>query len=411
MKDRLVKELGHRFIILAEIGRGAFSRVFECINLFSHKTVALKVIKKYRQSPKQLLLSIQEAKILEKLNHPNIVRFFALHQTDSFLALEMENLKEKSLHELLATNRLLTEEEASLIMKSIFAGVSYLHKVHIIHRDLKPENIVFANKDLNSLKIADFGLSVEFHTGEVLNSQAGTIIYMAPEVINHFNYSESADIWSCGIILYKVLSNSHPLFISGDTSSSYIAKIQRNHWEIPESFTALAKDLFLRCVNSNPIERYSANLALKHPWITRNECKIPATHIEQIRMHQDSLKIKTIFRALLSLVTLSATSKPIQHRMHIDLEHCEKTIESEFSPNEIKIRAINKFFKRSERPRNKRFTGKILRREIHENLAGDTRGVSLKITKSGALVNKNMYYKLKLVAPLTKQILPLSADR
>ena len=411
MKDKLVKELGNKFIILAEIGKGAFSRVFECINLFSHKTVALKVITKCKQNPKQLQLSVQEAKILERLNHPNIVKFFALHQTESFLALEMENLKEKSLDELLATNRILTEEEASLIMKNLLSGVSYLHKVHIIHRDLKPENIVFASKDLNSLKIADFGLSVEFHTGEKLNTQAGTIIYMAPEVINQCNYSESADIWSCGIILYKILANSHPLFIPGESSSSYIEKIHRNHWEIPANFTQLARDLFFRCVNQNPIERYSANLALKHPWITRSDCKIPVTHIEQIRMHQDSLKIKTIFRTLLCLAKLSFKSKPVRHRIQICIEHCENTVESEHSPSEIKLRTINKLFKRSGGSRKGRMTEKVLSREALDHLAGNNKGMPLKISKSGAVLNTNKYCKLALLSPLTKKIMPLSADR
>ena len=193
MKEKLVREIDHKFIILSQLGTGAFSKVYECINTTTHQTVALKVIKKNKQNPKLLSFTIRESKILEKLDHPNVVKFHALHHTDSFLILEMEYLQEKSLADLLL-KRALTEEEASTIMKTIFKAVSYLHKVHIIHRDLKPENIIFQNTDLSSLKIADFGLSSEFKLGEKLDTQTGTVIYMAPELLHQCKYNESADI-------------------------------------------------------------------------------------------------------------------------------------------------------------------------------------------------------------------------
>lgn len=308
MKDKFVNDVGDHFIVLSVLGQGAFGKVYECINIHTHKTVALKVIRKYKLTAKQLSFAEQEARILQKLNHPNIVKLFALYHTPSFLIIEMEYLKEKSLAHLVA-NRRLNEAESSIIIKTIFQAVHYLHKAHVIHRDLKPENIIFATKELDSLKIADFGLSTEFELGERLETRVGTLIYMAPELLTAKRYTESADIWSCGIILFSVLCGVHPLYKSGDTYDSFVFKLKKLAWEYPETISSLAKDLFLRCVKPNPIERYSASLALNHPWVTRNEGKIPITHIEEIRIHQDRLKMKVLCLAALCLAALNKERK------------------------------------------------------------------------------------------------------
>lgn len=311
MKEKFVIEIGHRFIILSQLGRGAFGKVYECINVHTHKTVALKVMRKYKLTTKQLSFAEQECKILQKLNHPNIVKLFALYHTESFLLIEMEYLKEHTLAEYLSNHRL-TEDQSSTIMQTIFMAVSYMHKLKIVHRDLKPENIIFATKDLKSLKIADFGLSTEIELGEKLDSQAGTCIYMAPEQLYNRKYCETADIWSCGIILYKLLTGQHPLYTQGDSFEIFRAKLNNIHWKFPKSITDLGKDLFLRCVKINPIERYSASLALNHPWITHSNNRIPITHLEEIREHQDKLKAKVfcLTALLLSAFSIGSLRQP-----------------------------------------------------------------------------------------------------
>jgi Serine/threonine protein kinase len=139
------------------------------------------------------MFSIQESELLSRLDHPNIVKFLAMHHTESFLILEMELLKGGSLAYLLSS-RTLTELEAASIMKQIFQGVCYLHKVQVLHRDLKPENIMFQDVDLCNVKITDFGLSTEYNLEERLQSRSGTMAYMAPEQVLQKQYSEPVDI-------------------------------------------------------------------------------------------------------------------------------------------------------------------------------------------------------------------------
>ena len=77
-------------------------------------------------------------------------------------------------------------------MKGVFKAVKYIHDLNIVHRDLKPENILIQNElDLNSIKIADFGLSATFAEGnKTLSKQCGTVLYMAPEYFTAKIYSK-----------------------------------------------------------------------------------------------------------------------------------------------------------------------------------------------------------------------------
>jgi calcium-dependent protein kinase len=83
-----------------------------------------------------------------------------------------------------------------------------MHKRNVVHRDLKPENILIDHES-QTLKIADFGTAVFFDPNKKLKDLVGTPYYMAPEVING-NYDEKCDVWSCGVILYILLSGSPP---------------------------------------------------------------------------------------------------------------------------------------------------------------------------------------------------------
>lgn len=107
----------------------------------------------------------------------------------------------------------LSEVEAAHIMKQIFSAVYYCHKNKIVHRDLKPENILYLNDSSDApLKIIDFGTSKTFMPNEIMNQKFGTPYYIAPEVLKK-HYDEKCDIWSCGVILYLMLSGKPPFVV------------------------------------------------------------------------------------------------------------------------------------------------------------------------------------------------------
>ena len=96
----------------------------------------------------------------------------------------MELIRGGTLFKYIQKREILSDEEASMLIKSILMGVEHVHSKNIVHRDLKPENILIDDvNDITSIKLADFGLSgsIRFNLIYSLNERMGTLIYMAPE--------------------------------------------------------------------------------------------------------------------------------------------------------------------------------------------------------------------------------------
>lgn len=305
---QLLSEASHFYKVSKVLGKGAFGVVYECISKKTGEELAVKVIRKRHFSEKQISHCLQEADLLSTLHHPNIVKYHGAQVTESFIFLEMELLKGGSLKELIHQGSL-PEKNCAKIMKYLFSAVAYLHRQNVLHRDIKPDNIMFGNsKDSSSLKITDFGLSTKFSIEQQCKDKAGTCIYMAPEQLLEGSLNIGVDIWSCGIILYEIITSEHPLY-SNQTSSAYLQKLKNINWKFPPSFPELAKSLFLKCTEKLPIERYSAELALQHPWITSKNTRITRTHLQQVREYQDNFKMKTIAKAALLISLVCSENK------------------------------------------------------------------------------------------------------
>lgn len=82
--------------------------------------------------------------------------------------------------------------------------------------------------------------------------------------------------------MFTLLTGYHPLYVKGDNKQSYIRKLKNPVWKFPPHFSPLAQTLFLKLVKINPLERYAASEALKHPWITRNSGPIPLSYADSI---------------------------------------------------------------------------------------------------------------------------------
>jgi serine/threonine protein kinase len=146
-----------------KMGEGGFSEVYRATFIPTDEEMAVKILKENRWTEQIIEMFKQEAELLARLNHPNVVKVYHLIKLNNVCYMGMEMLRGGSLQSLIKSkftkNLKFSDKEASRLMKGILAGVQYIHANDIIHRDLKPQNILIGNlKDLTTVKLIDFGL-------------------------------------------------------------------------------------------------------------------------------------------------------------------------------------------------------------------------------------------------------------
>ena len=271
-KDEAPDELESKFNIIKSIASGSFGTVIQAVEKSTNREVAVKVINKSGARPSLISKMKEEISILKQLKHENIVQFFGYIETNSKLYIIMEFIKSGTLSHWIKTHiEHITEEQAAIIIGRLLSAVEYLHLKQICHRDIKPENIMLNNyNDLTSLKLIDFGLSAQHFDSFENSDYCGTLLYMAPEQIEKKLYSKTVDIWSIGVIMFMLLNQGkHPFYIKGDKRKGYIQKLKNTKITLFNKCSPMAEVLLRKLLEPNPSWRYTADKAIKHPWITR----------------------------------------------------------------------------------------------------------------------------------------------
>ena len=181
-----------------------------CVHRETGVQRAVKVLRKSNMDEDEKKMLFNEIHILKNLDHPNIVKMYESFEDEKRYYIVTEICKGGELFDEIIARGKFTEKDAAVLMKQVLSCVNYCHKNNIVHRDLKPENVLLeANKDFDQIKIIDFGTSLQFDPSKFLDEKLGTPYYIAPEVLNK-KYNEKCDIWSCGVILYIILSGVPP---------------------------------------------------------------------------------------------------------------------------------------------------------------------------------------------------------
>jgi serine/threonine protein kinase len=149
----------------------------------------------------------------------------------------------------------LTLTSKTIIIGGIVIGMYFVHCGGIIHRDLKPANVLL-DPISHYPKIADFGLSRQEEVNSTMTGGQGTPLYMAPEIINGDRYSNKADVFSFGVLLYEIVTGKQPLQNSGGSAFRLFAKVTAGSREtIPDTVEHLTAGLISRCWDANPDDR------------------------------------------------------------------------------------------------------------------------------------------------------------
>ena len=160
----------------------------------------------------------------------------------------------------------LPEDEAIYIFRQIVSALLYCHRLLICHRDLKPENILLNQADL-TVKLIDFGMAALQPEGRLLSTPCGSPHYAAPEVVSSKPYDGTqADVWSCGVILYVMLTGTTPYNYSPDGDIRVLFRdIARAKYWMPPDLSIEAKNLIRRIFVPDPRRRITMDGIWDHP--------------------------------------------------------------------------------------------------------------------------------------------------
>jgi tRNA A-37 threonylcarbamoyl transferase component Bud32 len=236
------------------IGRGAFSIVYGGIHAGLNMPVTIKMMKHDLAMNPEFLQSFKnEAKVIAKLNHENIVQVYDIEERYRTVFIIMERLTGNTLDILLRSVGKLPPQRATHFLIQICEGLQYAHQHGIVHQDIKPANIFVLPDD--KVKILDFGLACPFGSENFLR---GTPFYMSPEQVQCFPVDQRSDIYSLGLVVYEMLTGKRPF----DEDNQWKVMEMRANQEIPDpaveipDLPATLRDFILKACSRDPSGRY-----------------------------------------------------------------------------------------------------------------------------------------------------------
>lgn len=214
------------FQLTALLGEGGMAVVFRGENALDPGMVrAIKVVRPHlAERPEFVRRFADEARALDRLNHPNVVRFHGFRRDQGWLAMELELLEGRALSDAMPRDGRVDPRVATRAVWLAAEGVAAAHALGIVHRDIKPENIFLTKQE--EVKVLDFGLArvVDLldrdSRATVAGQVPGTPAYMPPEVCDGADPDARADVYALGMTLYEVLLGHHPFRLPGQPAPS-----------------------------------------------------------------------------------------------------------------------------------------------------------------------------------------------
>ncbi|KAI8093540.1 putative camp-dependent protein kinase [Halteromyces radiatus] len=219
------------FALLRSVGKGAFGKVRVVQHKGTKQLFALKYINKAKCIRMHAVENIiSERRLLERLDYKLIVNLRYAFQDDDNLFMVLDLMLGGDLRFHMDRMGIMTEECVRFYAAEISLGLHYLHQQHIVHRDLKPDNILL--DECGHAHLTDFNIAVQFSENKPLLSVAGSMAYMAPEILKKRGYFASVDWWSLGIVCYEMLFGKRPF--KAKTNDALKQAILNEQLEFPD---------------------------------------------------------------------------------------------------------------------------------------------------------------------------------
>ena len=261
--EQLKKGYIGKYELIKEIGKGATSTVYLARDPFADRHVAIKLLNfegleaKERQHGKKLFMT--EASLAGKIEHPYIVSIYDAVITDEACYSVMEYVGGGTLERYCQVDNLLPPSKVIEIIFKCCHALSYAHKNGIIHCDIKPENILIVEG--TDIKISDFGAAIVKNgdSSETIQiAGVGSLAYMSPQQAQGIELTPQADIYSLGVMFYKMLTGALPFTATDD--ASLLFQIMHIDASCPSTYRmdvpGLINDIVMKSLAKNVEDRY-----------------------------------------------------------------------------------------------------------------------------------------------------------
>jgi len=244
------------------IGKGQFSMVYKARSRSDGIMMALKKVAMAKMEEKEQEKCLKEVRLLEKLQHTSIIKYFEAFIEEDELIIVCEWASGGDLRRVVKKAneqdppKMFTEVDIWSMFEQIVSGVKYMHQQRIMHRDIKPANVLIMGD--GKLKLADLGLG-RFFSDQTMQaySKVGTPVYMSPEVLHGKGYDLKSDVWSLGCLLYELATLRTPFKSQGDNLYAIFKKINDcTYQKLPEGgFSAELRKVVDSILRTDPATR------------------------------------------------------------------------------------------------------------------------------------------------------------
>ena len=247
-----------KYRIVGQLGRGGAGIVYKAVDETLNRDVAIKTLNPDLANTEVMKRFRAEATILAKLNHPQIATIYELFHAETDLLMVMEFVRGETLDKLLERLGPMPADRSAYLIDQMLSALEHAHRAGIVHRDMKPANVMVT--EAGGVKIMDFGIA-RVRGAEQMTIDGrlmGTPAYMPPEQVLGQEVDGRADLYSVGVVFYRLLTGALPF-----TADTALGMLQQQILETPKALHLQRPDLpdwcdpiVQRALRKSPADRF-----------------------------------------------------------------------------------------------------------------------------------------------------------